>query len=147
LSPLDPSRPGEDPVFNEPWEAQAFSMAVALSERGLFTWPEWADGLAEVIADPETAGLPYYEQWLLALEKLLTSRSLVSDEELADRREAWRAAALATPHGMPIVLPASASASASASAPAPKPGPGPRSPDSAGATSQADAAGAGGLER
>ena len=80
-------------------------MAVGLSERGLFTWPEWADVLAGVIADPQSSGLPYYEQWLLALEKLLTANHLVSAQELAARREAWRAAALATPHGQPIVLP------------------------------------------
>jgi hypothetical protein len=30
------------PVFSAPWEAQAFAMVLALHERGLFTWPEWA---------------------------------------------------------------------------------------------------------
>ena len=29
----------EGPVFREPWEAQAFAMALALHERRLFTWP------------------------------------------------------------------------------------------------------------
>ena len=37
------------PVFREPWEAQAFSMALALHERGVFTWPEWAATLADEI--------------------------------------------------------------------------------------------------
>ena len=32
----------EGPVFREPWEAQAFAMVVALHERGLFGWGEWA---------------------------------------------------------------------------------------------------------
>lgn len=94
-----------EPVFNEPWEAQAFSLAVGLSERGVFSWPEWADVLAGVIADPSSAQLPYYEQWLLALETLLVSRNLLSAQELVARREAWRAAARATPHGEPILLP------------------------------------------
>ena len=40
-------RDAEGPVFREPWEAQAFAMALALHERGLFTWPEWAAMLAE----------------------------------------------------------------------------------------------------
>ncbi len=31
-------RDAEGPVFREPWEAQAFAMALALNERGLFTW-------------------------------------------------------------------------------------------------------------
>lgn len=94
-----------EPVFREPWEAQAFSMAVALHQRGLFTWKEWADTLATVIAEPRYASLPYYEQWLAALEMLVTERALVDEAELSQRREAWRAAARATPHGQPIVLP------------------------------------------
>lgn len=97
---------GEGPTFQEPWEAQAFSMAVGLSERGVFTWAQWTEALAEAIGDPATANSSYYEKWLLALERLLKSRGLVSQEELAERREAWRAAALATPHGQPVVLPA-----------------------------------------
>jgi nitrile hydratase accessory protein len=80
-------------------------MAVALAERGLFSWPDWTETLAAVIADPRNAGMSYYEQWLLALETLLKTRRLVTEAELAARQEAWRAAALATPHGEPIVLP------------------------------------------
>ena len=38
----DLPRDADGPVFREPWEAQAFAMAVSLHERGLFTWPEWA---------------------------------------------------------------------------------------------------------
>jgi hypothetical protein len=34
------------PVFAEPWEAQAFALAVRLSEQGHFTWKEWAAALA-----------------------------------------------------------------------------------------------------
>ena len=30
------------PVFRAPWEAQAFAMAMALHEQGLFTWSEWS---------------------------------------------------------------------------------------------------------
>jgi hypothetical protein len=30
-----------EPVFAEPWQAQAFALAVKLSEQGHFTWKEW----------------------------------------------------------------------------------------------------------
>lgn len=96
---------GDEPAFREPWEAQAFAIAVRLSERGVFTWPQFADVLAEVIADPPSAHLRYYEQWLAALERLVTTHRLVDARELVARREAWRDAALATPHGQAIVLP------------------------------------------
>ena len=44
LSQLNPIP--EQPVFAEPWEAQAFALAVRLSEQGHFTWKEWAAELA-----------------------------------------------------------------------------------------------------
>ncbi len=62
-------RDADGPVFREPWEAQAFAMALALHERGLFTWPEWAATLAEEIKRAQAAGDPdtgetYYRHWL-----------------------------------------------------------------------------------
>ena len=41
----------DGPVFREPWEAQAFAMALALHARGLFTWNEWAAALASEVSD------------------------------------------------------------------------------------------------
>jgi nitrile hydratase accessory protein len=69
--------PDEDsPVFNEPWEARAFAMVLALHERGMFTWPQWAAALSLKIAEAQAAadsdlGHTYYEHWLLALESLV----------------------------------------------------------------------------
>src|SRR6202158_851112 len=65
----------EGPVFREPWEAQAFAMALALHERGLFTWPQWAATLAEEIKRAQAAGDPdtgetYYHHWLAAPAQL-----------------------------------------------------------------------------
>jgi nitrile hydratase accessory protein len=97
------------PVFKAPWEAQAFAMAVALHARGAFTWPEWADTLAEVIGearergDPDT-GQDYYVHWLTALERIVARRNLVTPERLAQRQQAWDRAARRTPHGQPIEL-------------------------------------------
>jgi nitrile hydratase accessory protein len=98
---LGPSAFGER-VFEEPWQAQAFAMAVELSRRGLFTWIEWTDRLAREIAEhPEET---YYRQWLAALEDLLEHKGLIGRDERLARLDAWDRAARATPHGQPITL-------------------------------------------
>lgn len=98
-----------DPVFREPWQAQAFAMAVRLHDAGHFTWTEWARALAEQIRLAQAAGDPdlgdtYYQHWLAALEHLVAAKGLVSTEELARRKAAWAEAARTTPHGAPIEL-------------------------------------------
>ena len=99
----------EGPVFAEPWEAQAFAMAVALHERGLFTWNEWTAVLGNEIkraqagGDPDT-GETYYRHWLAALERIVAEKGITDTETLARYRDAWDHAADRTPHGMPIVL-------------------------------------------
>jgi len=102
-------RDKEGPVFREPWEAQAFAMALALHERGLFTWPEWAATLADEIkraqagGDPDT-GETYYRHWLNALERLVAAKGVSDPQTLARYRDAWDHAADRTPHGTPIEL-------------------------------------------
>ena len=93
--------PPEEPVFNEPWEAQAFAMVVKLHEGGAFTWAEWAETLA---AEIRAAEKPYYESWLAALEKIVEAKGLMSKAERLTRVDAWDRAAHATPHGQPIEL-------------------------------------------
>jgi nitrile hydratase accessory protein len=94
------------PVFQEPWEAQAFALAVALHERGAFTWAEWGQTLAATIkaAERQQRDEPYYQSWLKALEHLIAEKELVAETTLSMRKEAWRRAAHATPHGSPILL-------------------------------------------
>jgi len=99
----------EGPVFQEPWEAQAFAMTLALYEKGLFTWPEWAESLSQTITEAQAAGDPdtgenYYEHWLAALERIVTLKKLLDTVSLKERKLAWQHAALHTPHGLPIVL-------------------------------------------
>jgi nitrile hydratase accessory protein len=107
LPPLP--RDEEGPVFREPWEAQAFAMALRLHEGRHFDWREWASHLAREIAaarergDPDT-GETYYQHWLAALERMAVDKGLVSEAELARRREEWEIAARETPHGQPIEL-------------------------------------------
>src|ERR1700720_382783 len=69
------------PVFAEPWQAQAFAMAVKLSEQGHFTWKEWASTLADEFNAAADRGQPddgsrYYEYWLAALEHLVIAKGL-----------------------------------------------------------------------
>lgn len=100
------------PVFTEPWQAQAFALAVRLSEQGYFTWKEWADTLAEEIAAVAARGevddgSRYYEHWLAALERLVQAKGLVDAAALHERKEDWADAYRHTPHGKPIELSAS----------------------------------------
>ena len=98
-----------NPVFREPWEAQAFAITLALHQRGLFSWSEWAEALAAQIRCAQAAGDAdlgdtYYRHWLLALEALVASKGASSPEELSRHRHAWAHAADRTPHGQPIDL-------------------------------------------
>ena len=96
-------------VFREPWEAQAFAIALSLHERGLFTWNEWAATLADEIkraqasGDPDT-GETYYRHWLATLERLIAAKGVASLEIQHRYRDAWDHAADRTPHGSPIEL-------------------------------------------
>ena len=106
-----PSIPRDDegPVFREPWEAQAFAMALALHERGLFTWKEWAEALGGEIRRAQSAGDPdtgetYYRHWLSTLERLVAEKGVATSETLHRYRDAWDHAADRTPHGAPIEL-------------------------------------------
>ena len=99
----------QGPVFREPWEAQAFAMALALQQRGLFTWSEWAATLGEEIKRAQRAGDPdtgetYYRHWLAALERLIAEKGVASEETQRRYRDAWDRAADRTPHGTPIEL-------------------------------------------
>jgi nitrile hydratase accessory protein len=102
---------GEDgaPTFREPWEAQAFALAVALHGRGVFSWPEWAAALSAEIKAAQAAGdaddgSTYYRHWLAAIERLVGEKGIASPDSLSARRDAWDRAAHATPHGRPIML-------------------------------------------
>jgi nitrile hydratase accessory protein len=106
-----PSLPRDEggPVFAEPWEAQAFALAVKLSEQGHFTWKEWASALAEELKAAANRGEPddgsrYYHHWLAALERLVTAKGLSDPAAMLARKEAWADAYRHTPHGKPVEL-------------------------------------------
>jgi nitrile hydratase accessory protein len=113
IASLPPLRRDEDgPVFAEPWQAQAFALAVKLSEQGHFTWNEWATALADELQDGVRRGEPddgsrYYEHWLAALEKLVAEKGLTDSAALLTRKQAWVSAYRSNPHGQPVELPSS----------------------------------------
>jgi nitrile hydratase accessory protein len=97
------------PVFAEPWQAQAFALAVKLSEQGHFTWKEWAATLADELKAADDRGEPddgthYYEHWLAALERLVVAKGLTDRDAMRERKAAWTEAYLHTPHGRPVEL-------------------------------------------
>ena len=96
-------------VFEEPWQAQAFALAVKLSELGYFTWKEWAAALAQELKAAAERGEPddgsrYYQHWLAALERLALAKGLTSAGAMLERKEAWANAYRHTPHGKPVEL-------------------------------------------
>ena len=102
-------RDADGPVFREPWEAQAFAMALALHARGLFSWTEWAAALADEIKRAQAAGdadtgETYYRHWLATLERLIADKGVATTATQHRYRDAWDHAADRTPHGSPIVL-------------------------------------------
>ena len=102
-------RDQEGPVFKEPWEAQAFALAMYLLKVGYFTWPEWADSLNQEIRAAQERGDPdlgdtYYQHWLNALERICAEKELVGRKDMSQRKQEWRRAYLNTPHGKPIEL-------------------------------------------
>ena len=102
-------RDADGPVFEAPWQAQIFAMAVRLNEQGVFSWGEWAARFGEERARAVAEGAPdtnetYYRGWLDALERMVVEKGATSPAELAERKAAWDRAAKATPHGKPIVL-------------------------------------------
>jgi nitrile hydratase accessory protein len=106
-----PSLPHDEggPVFAEPWQAQAFALAVRLSAQGHFTWSEWAAALAKELEAAANRGEPddgsrYYHHWLAALERLVAEKQLSDAAAMLERKEAWAEAYRHTPHGKPVEL-------------------------------------------
>jgi nitrile hydratase accessory protein len=113
-------RDAEGPVFREPWEAEAFAMAVVLHQRGLFGWDEWAAMLGEEIKAAQRAGPPpyppplagegregggtYYCHWVAALERMVAHKGIADRAALERYHDAWERAADRTRHGAPIEL-------------------------------------------
>lgn len=96
-----PGQPTGAVVFEEPWQAKAFALALHLQAQGVFTGVAWAEALGRACARD---GTEPWRAWTEALEDLLAERSLAEPKAVAEMAEAWHRAAEATPHGQPIQL-------------------------------------------
>lgn len=109
LKEMDIPRNEDGPVFDEPWQAQAFALTVNLSEAGHFAWSEWAEVFGAEIAEASKKGNGcgnenYYLCWLAALEKIVTAKKILTSEQLTNRKHEWRRANEHTDFGEPILL-------------------------------------------
>ena len=111
MSAFDPlALPGlprdkQGPIFAEPWQAQAFALAVRLNAEDAFSWTDWAAALSRELArHPGDDGSGSFLHWVSALETLATERGLVTVADLVSRKDAWAEAYRHTPHGKPVEL-------------------------------------------
>ena len=78
----------DDRVFAEPWQARAFALALALSERGLFSLRDFQAALIGRIVSFEKseciAGTAdYYTCWVEGLEDLLGQKCMLPSDRLS----------------------------------------------------------------
>jgi nitrile hydratase accessory protein len=88
--PAAPPRSNGELVFAEPWESRAFGLAMTLNAGGVFEWEEFRQHLIRAVAEAERdpgpgAPFKYYRCWLLALERVLDDKGVLSTEELLER--------------------------------------------------------------
>ena len=107
LGPL--KRRDDEPMFDEPWQAQALGMADILVSAGVISADAWATALGAELRKGAAAGVAddakaYYQAVLAALQVLLYETGATSREEVDVREDRWRRAYLNTPHGKPIEL-------------------------------------------
>ncbi len=94
IADVIPRKSGE-PLFRAAWEKRAFGLAVALCEKGLIPFDDLRWRVAAAISTWERASqnqelrFSFFERWLLALERLVVDRGIVSREDL-NRRAAER---------------------------------------------------------
>ena len=111
--PLGPLRRRDgQPLFEEPWQAQALGMADLLVGAGVIGAGAWSAELGKQLRKGASAGAPddldtYYGAVLAALQTLLYATGATAREEVDTCEAEWRRAYLATPHGKPVELAAS----------------------------------------
>lgn len=98
-----------EPVFDEPWQASVLAMADTLIARGVITARDWSAALGAALKDAEASGEAdnsdaYYRSALKALERVVEAHGGIPASAVGEKRDAWEAAYLSTPHGQPVTL-------------------------------------------
>lgn len=102
--PAAPPRSNGELVFAEPWESRAFGLAMTLNAGGVFEWEEFRQQLITAVAEAERDPDPdqpfsYYRCWLVALERVLDDKGVLSGEDLVDRARELEARPAGHDHG------------------------------------------------
>ena len=93
--------------FEAPWHGQAFALAVALNEAGVFGWPEWTQAFGDSLDalrkdQPLDGSDDYYTAWIATLERILCDKNVVAATALTQMKSNWTDAFNTTPHGKPV---------------------------------------------
>jgi nitrile hydratase accessory protein len=87
-----PPRSNGELVFEEPWQARAFGLAVGLVQARGLDWEEFRSRLIDEIGswerehgDAPPGTYRYYERWVAALERLVLETGLASAAEIDER--------------------------------------------------------------
>jgi nitrile hydratase accessory protein len=88
--PAAPPRDNGELVFAAPWESRAFGIALALHDTGCIDWEEFRHSVIREIsqweaAHPSREGWNYYDCWLRSLERLVSTKGLISVGDLRGR--------------------------------------------------------------
>ncbi len=82
LGPIE--READEPVFHDDWERQVFGMFILTIVGGLFNDDEFRQS-RERLEPVKYLRYRYYEQWLLAVQRLLVEKEILSMDEIARR--------------------------------------------------------------
>lgn len=81
----------DQPIFESPWQARAFALAVILSDYDAdeYKWKAFQSRLVDEIEKSDNEGNYseeiYYEQWLQALERTVLDDEIIGAERLQQR--------------------------------------------------------------
>lgn len=81
--PISPPRDNGEIVFAAPWEQRVFGLTIALCRSPACDWEAFRRNLIRRIAG--APDMPYWQNWTLALEDVLTATSTITPSELDTR--------------------------------------------------------------